>query len=99
MSVSLSCYLSFAFGRLMGMAVTTKKGKEAEKVDVHVLDDTAEATLTLWGRAGASAFYWKASYTILLISQPSFNENRRPTLGLSQYTHVDVDPCMIDGYW
>lgn len=79
--------------------VTTKKGNQTEKVDVHVFDDTADATLTLWGRTAGSASYWKTSYTILLLSNPGFRGDRRPTLSLNQGTYVDVDPCMDDAYW
>ena len=79
--------------------VTTTKGMEGEKVDVSVFDDTADATLTLWGRATASTCDWKTSYTILLISNPTFRHDRRPIIWLSQDTHVDVDPCMEDAYW
>ncbi|KAL2038130.1 hypothetical protein N7G274_009077 [Stereocaulon virgatum] len=78
---------------------TTKKGNETEKTDVNIFDDTDEATLTLWGRTAASATFWKPSYTVLLITNPSFKRDRRPTLSLSQSTHVDVDPCMTDAYW
>lgn len=79
--------------------VTTKKGNPAEKVDVNIFDDTAEATLTLWGRVAASASLWKASDTILLLSNPCFKGDRKPTLSIGTETHVDVDPHMSDAYW
>lgn len=66
---------------------------------MNIFDDTADALLTFWGRTAASVSYWKASYTVLLISNASFRAGRRPTLSLTQGTHVDVDPCMDDAYW
>ncbi len=33
------------------------------------------------------------------MTNPSFRGDRRPTLSLSQGTHVDVDPSMDDAYW
>ncbi len=78
--------------------VTTKKG-QADKVDIHVFDDTAEATLALWGAMCASCLVWKPSYTILLISHPMFRGDRRPTIGLKPETHVDVDPLINDALW
>lgn len=83
----------------MASTVTTKKGNQTEKVDVNIFDDTADALLTLWSRTAASASYWKASYTVLLISNASFRADRRPTLSLAPCTYVDVDPCMDDAYW
>ncbi len=79
--------------------VVTKKGTEAEKVDVNVFDDTADAKLTLWGPLCSSPAYWKTSYTILLITRPGLNGDGRPILSLTDETYVDVDPCMIDAYW
>ena len=66
---------------------------------MNIFDDTADATLILWGRTAASAAYWKTSSTILLVSNASFRNERKPTISLSQATHVDVDPCMEDAYW
>ena len=79
--------------------VVTKRGTEAEKLDVNVFDDTADAKLTLWGPLCSSSAYWKTSYTILLITRPGLNGDGRPILSLTDNTYVDVDPCMIDAYW
>ena len=86
-------------GWLTPSLVVTKKGKEAEKVDVNVFDDTADAKLTLWGALCSSPAYWKASYTILLITRPGLYGDGRPLLSLTSDTCVDVDPCMTDAYW
>ena len=66
---------------------------------MNVFDDTLEATLTLWGQAAASGSSWKVSDTILLLSNPTFKEGRKPTLSIGTETHVDVDPHMADAYW
>lgn len=81
------------------MTVTTKAGYEVEKVDVNMFDDTAEATLTLWGCVTSSASSWKVSHTILLLTNPGSKDDRRSTITLTSRTHVDVDPCMADATW
>lgn len=77
----------------------TKKGKQLEMVNVNVFDDTSEATITLWARVASSASSWIPSHTILLLTNPGFKDNRRPTIILESKTHVDVDPCMADAEW
>ncbi len=83
--------------------VTTKKGFPAEKLDVILVDDTAEATLTLWGCNTPSAAFWQPSQTTLLLTNPEFRQEassgRRPTITLTSSTHVDVDPCIPDADW
>lgn len=66
---------------------------------LNVFDDTAEATLSLCGRVAKSAASWKASRTVLLISNPGFRANKNPTICVKAHTHVDVDPCMTDTEW
>lgn len=83
--------------------VTTKKGLPAEKLDVILSDDTAEATLTLWGCNTPSAAFWQHSQTVLLLTNPGFKQEacsgRRPTILLTSSTHVDVDPLITDADW
>ena len=81
------------------MIVTTKKGNPAEKVDVHVFDDTADATLTLWGCVARSASAWKPSRTVLLLSNPALKEYTRPSLSLTAETLVEIDPAIADAEW
>lgn len=81
------------------MTVTTKKGNPAEKVDVHVFDDTADATLTLWGCVAGSASAWKPSSTVLLLSNPALKVYTRPALSLTAETHVEIDPDIWDAGW
>ena len=87
------------YGGLINFLVLTKKGKEAEKVEVNVFDDTADAKLTLWGSVCSSSVCWKASYTILLITRPGLYSGGKPLLLLNNDTYVDVDPLMTDAYW
>ncbi|MCJ1298884.1 hypothetical protein MMC08_001675 [Hypocenomyce scalaris] len=77
----------------------TKKGNPAEKCDIYVFDDTADATLTLWGCQAASASAWKPSSTVLLVSKPALKEYTRPNLSLTAGTRVEVDPAMADAEW
>ena len=86
------------YSKLTEFPVVTKKGKEAEKVDVNVFDDTADAKLTLWGPLCSSPAYWKTSSTVLLITRPGFYGVGRALLSLTNDTYVDVDPCMTDAY-
>lgn len=81
------------------VTVQTKKGNQAEKVEVGVFDDTADATLQLWNCVAVSSCAWKASDTILLLSSPSFKGDGRPTLTIDTKTLVDIDPIMTDALW
>ena len=46
-----------------------------------------------------SASLWKASDTILLLSNPGFKDDRKPALSIGTETHIDVDPHMDDACW
>ncbi|KAH0545129.1 hypothetical protein FGG08_000741 [Glutinoglossum americanum] len=78
---------------------TNKAGKLSEKVDIGIFDDTAEASLILWGRIGASVSPWRASQTILLLTSPGIRLERRAQLSITSMTHVDVDPRIKDAEW
>ncbi|CAL8575583.1 hypothetical protein XPA_001498 [Xanthoria parietina] len=78
---------------------TNKKGVVVDVVHVMVFDDTCEATLALHGRIAKSAADWKASYTILLLSNPGLRSDKRPTLSINANTYADVDPCMGEAEW
>ena len=84
---------------LIGSLVVTKKGKEAEKVEIILFDDTADVKLNLWGPHCFSTAFWKPSNTILLITRPGLYGEGRPSLSLTHDTYVDVDPCMTDATW
>ena len=55
--------------------------------------------ITLWGPVAASAAMWKPSHTVLLISNPRVNSERRAMISLTAETHVEVDPDMRDVDW
>lgn len=79
--------------------VTSKKGNQVEKCEVRVFDDTADASLVLWGSSTISATQWKPSFTILLLSNPTLMGDSRPMLNLNSTTLVDVDPLFSDACW
>ncbi|KAL8841516.1 MAG: hypothetical protein Q9170_000899 [Blastenia crenularia] len=79
--------------------VTTKQGDLLDIVNVNIFDDTYDSTLSLCGRVAKSAAYWKATQTILLLSNPGFKADKKPTLCVNSRTHIDVDPCMPDAKW
>jgi hypothetical protein len=64
-----------------------------------VFDDTAEATVTLWGSVTASTVSWQPSHTVLLITNPGWKTDRTAWISLTANTHVDVDPCFSDVAW
>ncbi|KAF2838088.1 hypothetical protein M501DRAFT_992963 [Patellaria atrata CBS 101060] len=79
--------------------LNNKKGTTLELVNVIVFDDTAEATLTLWGSAVNSVSPWQVSSTVLLISNPGWRIERRAWISLTANTYVDLDPSMTDAEW
>ncbi|KAL8846793.1 MAG: hypothetical protein Q9221_008143 [Calogaya cf. arnoldii] len=78
---------------------TTKKGEVVDVVNVMIFDDTCDATLALYGRLAKSAADWKASDTILLLSNPGFRSDKKPTLSINSNAYVDVDPSMGEAEW
>ncbi|KAL8924043.1 MAG: hypothetical protein Q9172_002872 [Xanthocarpia lactea] len=78
---------------------TTNKGDLLDVVNVIVFDDTYDTTLTLCGCVAISVAHWKTSSTVLLISNPGFRNDRRPTLSINSTTFVEIDPCMGEAEW
>ncbi|KAF2489649.1 hypothetical protein BU16DRAFT_575344 [Lophium mytilinum] len=78
--------------------VENKRGT-TERINVGLFDDTAEATLTLWGSTTASAAPWQPSHTVLLITNPGWRIDRRAWISVTANTHVDVDPSITDAIW
>jgi len=58
------------------------------------MDDTDEATLSLWDTTSTTPNDWQPSHTALLISSPSLNVSHKNWLALASDTFVDVDPCI-----
>ena len=82
--------------KLTNFQVTDIKGNPVEKLDVNVFDDTFEAALSLWNHLCPSAAAWKPSKTLLLITNAGYRGEGRPTITISNITHVEVDPEMHD---
>ncbi|KAF1815195.1 hypothetical protein P152DRAFT_431561 [Eremomyces bilateralis CBS 781.70] len=80
--------------------VTTKRGTLATVAHVRVFDDTAETTISLWGFTSNSVSHWKASQTILLITNAGHKPNGNSLeVCLSSETWIDVDPELTDAAW
>lgn len=79
--------------------VVTKKGEAKVLVNVGLSDDTAEATLTLWGSICTSASLWRVSQTVLLMSNPGWRIEQNVRLSVTTSTMIDVDPDMEDANW
>jgi hypothetical protein len=56
------------------------------------MDDTGEATLSLWGINTTTPTDWQASRTALLISSPGLQTSHTSWLSLTSDTFIDVDP-------
>ncbi|TIA63010.1 hypothetical protein D6C77_02415 [Aureobasidium pullulans] len=74
--------------------VTKKDGTEAYVTRVVLMDDTEEATLSLWDTTSTTPNDWQPSHTALLISSPSLNVSHKNWLALASDTFVDADPCI-----
>lgn len=60
------------------------------------MDDTAEASFTLYGSLCSSATAWSPSQTVLLIANPRFRIDRPSRLSLGASTQLHIDPDMAD---
>ncbi|KAF2466043.1 uncharacterized protein BDR25DRAFT_336616 [Lindgomyces ingoldianus] len=78
---------------------TNKSGTTSELISIGVFDDTAEATITLYGAVSSSASRWQPSHTVLLITSPGWRIDRIAKLSLNANTRVDVDPDTKDAAW
>jgi hypothetical protein len=69
--------------------------------DVEVFDDTATASLSLWGDVCVGSVEgWKVSGTVLLLTNPGVKVERGGgKLTISKDTFVDVDPECRDAAW
>ncbi|KAH7113877.1 hypothetical protein B0J11DRAFT_497343 [Dendryphion nanum] len=76
-----------------------KAGSTTETLTLSVFDDTAEATLTLYGATCASGALWNPSNTVLLLTNPGWRIEKVARLSLSANTRVDVDPDLVDTRW
>lgn len=83
-------------------AVTRKDATTtAETTTIHVFDNTASASITLWDAATPSASLWKPHHTILLLTRPTCRTSygSQTWLNIAANTTVDVDPATRDARW
>ncbi|KAL6709076.1 hypothetical protein ACN47E_001892 [Coniothyrium glycines] len=68
----------------------------SELVSLGVFDDTADASLTLYGGLCDSAASMQPSQTVLLISCPGWRIEKTAKLFINASTRIDIDPEMDD---
>jgi hypothetical protein len=73
-----------------------KNGTTSELVSLSIFDDTADATLTLYGCLCASASLLQPSTSILLISSPGWRIDKTAKLTLNATSRLDIDPDTPD---
>lgn len=82
--------------QLIDFAVTRKDGTLVNLAKVVLMDETDEATISLWDSASYSAPEWVPSHTALLISSPGLNASHKNWLSMTSDTLVDVDPATVE---
>ncbi|KAF1846902.1 uncharacterized protein K460DRAFT_49741 [Cucurbitaria berberidis CBS 394.84] len=68
----------------------------SELIYIGIFDDTADASLTLYGGLCDSASSFQPSKTVLLISSPGWRIEKTAKLTLNGNSRVDIDPDMGD---
>ncbi|KAH7083954.1 hypothetical protein FB567DRAFT_530316 [Paraphoma chrysanthemicola] len=68
----------------------------SELISLGIFDDTADASLTLYGALCDSAPIFHPSKTVLLISNPGWRIDKTAKLSLNANSRVDIDPDMSD---
>ena len=73
-----------------------RNGTTSELLSLGIFDDTADASLTLYGPLSDSAAVFHPSNTILLISNPGWRIEKTARLSLNGNSRLDIDPDMGD---
>lgn len=73
-----------------------RNGTTSDLTSLTIFDDTASATLTLYGSLADSAPTFTPSHTILLISNPGWRIEKTAKLSLNANSRCDIDPDMAD---
>jgi hypothetical protein len=73
-----------------------RNGTTSELLSLGIFDDTADASLTLYGPLSDSATLFTPSKTILLISNPGWRIEKIAKLSLNGNSRLDIDPDMGD---
>jgi hypothetical protein len=82
--------------RLTSTTDINKNGTTSELVSLSIFDDTADATLTLYGCLCASVSLLQPSTSILLISSPGWRIDKTAKLTLNATSRLDIDPDTPD---
>ncbi|CAO2655143.1 Nn.00g102070.m01.CDS01 [Neocucurbitaria sp. VM-36] len=73
-----------------------RNGTTSELISLGIFDDTADASLTLYGGLCDSASSFQPSQTVLLISNPGWRIDKTAKLSLNGHSRVDIDPDLGD---
>jgi len=73
-----------------------RNGTTSELISLGIFDDTADASLTLYGGLSDSASSFQPSKTVLLISDPGWRIEKTAKLSLNGNSRLDIDPDMGD---
>jgi hypothetical protein len=73
-----------------------RNGTTSELLSLGIFDDTADASLTLYGPLSDSAALFTPSQTILLISNPGWRIEKTAKLSLNGNSRLDIDPNIGD---
>jgi hypothetical protein len=73
-----------------------RNGTTSELISLGIFDDTADASLTLYGCLCDSATSFQPSKTVLLISNPGWHIEKTAKLKLNGNSRLDIDPELGD---
>jgi hypothetical protein len=68
----------------------------SELISLGIFDDTADASLTLYGGLCDSASVFQPSKTVLLLSNPGWRIEKTAKLSLNANSRIDIDPALGD---
>ncbi|CAI6340958.1 unnamed protein product [Periconia digitata] len=89
-------FYSFVWRNQHEHIVIKNNGATSELITIGILDDTAQASLTLYGFLSSSATTWTPSHTVLLLASPRCRIGRGARLSLGTDTQLYIDPDMPD---
>jgi hypothetical protein len=78
------------------ITVMNRNGTTSELISLGIFDDTADASLTLYGCLCDSATSFQPSKTVLLISNPGWHIEKTAKLKLNGNSRLDIDPELGD---
>lgn len=78
------------------ITVINRNGTTSELISLGIFDDTADASLILYGGLADSASVFKVSYSVLLISNPGWRIEKTAKLFINGNSRLDIDPDFGD---